>query len=78
MRPAVNYKFKVGDVVKFKDHFHSPTCGLKGLEGTVAVIEDRTIYGTPTYKIKGHEGYFKESCFEKGVVTSFDRRTART
>ena len=78
MKPAVNYKFKVGDMVKFKEHFHSPSCGLEGLEGAVVVIEDRTIYGSPAYKIKGREGYFKESCFEKGVIASFDKRAVRT
>ena len=32
------YKYNVGDYVRFKDKFSSPTTGLVGREGTIAKI----------------------------------------
>jgi hypothetical protein len=60
----ITYKYNVGDVVKFKDKFHSPTCGLKGLEGTTGVVEERRDYNGPCYKLAGGDGFYKETCFE--------------
>lgn len=60
----ITYKFKVGDIVKFKDNF-GPTasCDLKGLEGTVGVVADKRDYNGPSYLIAGTNCYYKESCF---------------
>ncbi len=60
----ITYKYNVGDVVKFKNKFHSPTCGLKGLEGTTGVVEERRDYNGPCYKLAGMDSFCKESCFE--------------
>ena len=60
----ITYKYNLGDVVKFKDKFHSPTCGLKGLEGTTGVVEERRDYNGPCYKLAGMDSFCKESCFE--------------
>ena len=60
----ITYKYNLGDVVKFKDKFHSPTCGLKGLEGTTGVVEERRDYNGPCYKLAGMNSFCKESCFE--------------
>jgi hypothetical protein len=60
----ITYKYNLGDVVKFKDKFHSPTCGLNGLEGTTGVVEERRDYNGPCYKLAGMDSFCKESCFE--------------
>jgi hypothetical protein len=60
----ITYKYNLGDVVKFKDKFHSPTCGLKGFEGTTGVVEERRDYNGPCYKLAGMDSFCKESCFE--------------
>jgi hypothetical protein len=67
----IHYKYNVGDVVKFKDKFHSPTCGLVGLEGTTAVIADRRDYNGPCYKLAGGDGFYKETCFEGPALSKF-------
>lgn len=60
------YKYNVGDYVKFKDKFSSPTTGLVGREGTIAKITGLA----PSYNNKPHYyldnnicGAYKESCF---------------
>lgn len=60
----ITYKYKVGDVVKFKDKFR-PTASrdLKKLAGTTAKITQTVDYGKPTYCIEGHDGVFAERCF---------------
>lgn len=60
----INYKYNVGDVVKFKDHFYPyASCGLKALAGTTAKITSRIDYGGATYTLEGHTGVFKQGCF---------------
>lgn len=60
------YKYKVGDYVKFKDKFSSPTTGLVGREGTIAKVTGIA----PSYNNKPHYyldnnicGAYVESCF---------------
>lgn len=63
---TVNHKFKVGDVVKFKDKFHSPTCGLIGRGGTTAKITGiaPSYNNRPYYYLNNTTcGAYKESCF---------------
>lgn len=67
----ITYKYNLGDVVKFKDKFHSPTCGLKGLEGTTGVVEERRDYNGPCYKLAGMDSFCKESCFEGPALSKF-------
>jgi hypothetical protein len=62
----ITYKYNVGDIVKFKDKFHSPTCGLVGREGTTAKITGLA----PSYNNKPYYyldnnicGAYRESCF---------------
>jgi hypothetical protein len=65
------YKYNVGDYVKFKDKFHSPTCGLVGREGTIAKITGIAFAynNRPHYYINDIEGeVFTESCFA-GLAT---------
>ena len=67
----ITYKYNLGDVIKFKDKFHSPTCGLKGLEGTTGVVEERRDYNGPCYKLAGMNSFCKESCFEGPAISKF-------
>jgi hypothetical protein len=67
----ITYKYNVGDYVKFKDKFSSPTTGLVGREGTIAKITGLA----PSYNNKPHYyldnnicGAYKESCFA-GLAT---------
>lgn len=61
---TVNYKYNIGDTIKFKDKFHpSASCGLKNLEGTTAEVVERVDYNGPCYRIKGHDSFFQERCF---------------
>ena len=72
---TITYKYNLGDVVKFKDKFHSPTCGLKGLGGTTGVIEERRDYNGPCYKLASADSFYKESCFEGPALSkSFTQR----
>ena len=60
----ITYKYKVGDIVKFKDKFPpSASCGLAELAGTKGVIADKRDYNGPCYLIAGDNTYYKESCF---------------
>ena len=60
----VNFKYKVGDVVRFKDHFHyCASCGLKKRAGTTAKIVECIDYGGATYRLEGITGVFKQGCF---------------
>lgn len=65
------YKYNLDDIVKFKNKFHSPTCGLKGLEGTTGVVEERRDYNGPCYKLAGGDGFYKETCFEGPALSKF-------
>jgi hypothetical protein len=67
----ITYKYNVGDYVKFKDKFHSPTCGLVGREGTIAKITGHAFAynNRPHYYINDIEGeVFTETCFA-GLAT---------
>jgi hypothetical protein len=66
----IHYKYNAGDVVKFKDKFHSPTCGLVGREGTTAKIAGRALpyNNRPHYYLEGEEAIFPETCFA-GLAT---------
>ena len=61
----IHHKYNAGDVVKFKDKFHSPTCGLVGREGTTAKIAGRALpyNDRPHYYLEGEEAIFPETCF---------------
>lgn len=66
----ITYKYKVGDAVKFKDHYDSSaSCNLFDLAGSTAVIEERADFNGAAYKIKGDDAWFKESCFA-GLATA--------
>lgn len=67
----VTYKYNVGDYVRFKDKFSSPSTGLVGREGTIAKITGIA----PSYNNKPHYyldnnicGAYRESCFA-GLAT---------
>ena len=61
---TITYKYKIGDIVKFKDKFPpSASCGLKDFEGTTGVVADKRDYNGPCYLIAGTNCYFKESVF---------------
>lgn len=60
------HKYNVGDYVRFKDKFNSPTTGLVGREGTIAQITGIA----PSYANRPHYyldnnicGAYVESCF---------------
>ena len=64
-------KYNVGDYVRFKDKFNSPTTGLIGREGTITKITGIA----PSYNNKPHYyldnnicGAYVESCFA-GLAT---------
>jgi hypothetical protein len=62
----VIYKYNVGDYVRFKDKFSSPTTGLVGREGTIAKITGIAFAynNKPHYYINDIEGeVFTETCF---------------
>lgn len=63
----IEFKYNVGDYVRFKNKFPSSTTGLVGREGTIAKITGIA----PSYNNKPHYylddnicGAYKESCFE--------------
>lgn len=66
----ITYKYNVGDYVKFKDKFSSPTCGLVGREGTTAKIAGRALpyNNRPHYYLEGEAAIFPETCFA-GLAT---------
>lgn len=76
MAHRTRFKYKVGDIITFKMKFHSPSCGLVGLEGTshkVVRVED---YGGACYALEGKEGLFRQSCFAgKADDLSWDKKT---
>ena len=60
----ITYKYNVGDIVKFKDKFHSTaSCDLASLVGTTGVVEERRDYNGPCYKLVGGDCFYKEACF---------------
>ena len=70
---TVNHKFNVGDYVRFKNKFPSPTTGLVGREGTIAKITGIA----PSYNNKPHYylnnnicGAYRESCFARLATES--------
>jgi hypothetical protein len=72
----ITYKYNVGDYVKFKDKFSSPTTGLVGREGTIAKITGIAFAynNRPHYHINNIEGeVFAESCFA-GLATESEFR----
>ena len=74
------YKYKVGDYVRFKDKFSSPTTGLVGREGTIAKITGIAFAynNRPHYYINNIEGeVFTESCFA-GLATESEFRAQLT
>jgi hypothetical protein len=67
----ITYKYNVGDYVRFKDKFSSPTTGLVGREGTIAKITGIA----PSYNNKPHyyldnniSTVYTEGCFA-GLAT---------
>jgi len=62
----IEFKYNAGDVVKFKDKFHSPTCRLEDLAGTTVKIAGRALAynNKPHYYIEGEEAVFPETCFQ--------------
>lgn len=63
----LEYKYKVGNYVKFKAKFPNPTCGLKERAGTVAKITGfAPPYNEPHYYINGgKDEVFPETAFER-------------
>lgn len=68
------FKYKVLEIVKFKDMFDRPTCDLEKLAGTTAIIADRRYYGQPCYSFAGIEelGFVAESAIEGLVSTDYN------
>lgn len=68
------FKYKVLEIVKFKDKFDRPTCDLEKLAGTTAIIADRRYYGQPCYSFAGIEelGFVAESAIEGLVSTDYN------
>lgn len=67
----IKHKYKVGDYVRFKDKFSSPTTGLVGREGTIVKITGLapSYNNKPYYYIDNNIcGAYKESCFA-GLAT---------
>lgn len=67
----LEYKYNVGDYVKFKDKFNSPTTGLVGREGTIVKITGiaPSYNNKPHYYIDGNiSTVYTEGCFA-GLVT---------
>jgi hypothetical protein len=67
----ISYKYNVGDYVRFKDKFSSPTTGLVGREGTIVKITGLALAynNKPHYYINNIEGeVFTETCFA-GLAT---------
>ena len=70
----ITYKYKIGDIVRFKEHFHpTASCGLKALAGTTAKVIKTVDYGKPTYCLEGFDGcVFAEACFAGLATVSVD------
>lgn len=74
----MEFRFNIGDTVKFKDHFDSSaSCGLFEKAGTVGVIVDRTMFSTPAYKLAGDDDtWYSQKCFDdKTVDTSVESQS---
>lgn len=73
---TITYKYKVGDLVKFKDHYDSSaSCDLFDLAGLTAKVVDCADFGGPAYKLKleGYEDtWFKQGCFAGLATVSVD------
>lgn len=68
----ITYKYNVGDIVRFKDKFHSTaSCDLKKLAGTTGVVEERRDYNGPCYKLAGGDSFYEETCFEGPALSKF-------
>lgn len=67
---TITYKYKIGDFVKFKDHYHSSaSCDLFNFVGLTAKVVDCTDYAGPAYKLEGYgDTWFKQGCFA-GLAT---------
>lgn len=63
----LDYKYKVGNYVKFKSKLTNPTCGLVEKAGTVAKITGfAPPYNEPHYYINGvKDEAFPEAVFER-------------
>lgn len=67
----MEFRFNIGDTVKFKDHFDSSASyGLFEKAGTVGVIVDRAMFYTPAYKLAGDDAWYGQKCFEDKTVTT--------
>ena len=67
----ITHKYKVGDFVRFKDKFSSPTTGLVGREGTIAKITGiaPSYNNKPHYYLDGNiSTVYTEGCFA-GLAT---------
>jgi hypothetical protein len=72
----IDYKYKVGNYVKFKSKFTRPTCGLAEKAGTVAKITGFALpyNNKPHYYINGvKDEVFPETVFER-LATMADLR----
>lgn len=72
----IDYKYKVGNYVKFKSKFTRPTCGLVEKAGTVAKITGFAppYNNRPHYYINGvKDEVFPETVFER-LATMADLR----
>ena len=63
----IDYKYKVGNYVKFKTKFDNPTCVLTEMAGTVVKITGfAPPYNEPHYYINGvKDEAFPETVFER-------------
>lgn len=60
----ITYKYKVNDVVKFKEKFNpSATSCLKRYAGQTAKVIEQRDYNGPCYRLEGIDGFFTERCF---------------
>ena len=68
----ITYKYNLGDIVKFKDKFHSTaSCDLKKLAGTTATITSRALpyNNKPFYHLNDNDHTaYPETCFA-GLAT---------
>ena len=67
---TITYKYNVGDIVKFKNRFTNPTCGLVWRAGTEAVITGiaKSYNNKPHYYVNGvDDEVFPETVFEGKV-----------
>lgn len=62
----IEFKYNVGDCVRFKSHYDSDaSCDLFDRAGTIVVVADRADFGGPAYKLSDDEdSWYCEGCFE--------------